>query len=311
MAAYKNPDENIGYKYTENPNPDVEYQSPGAGVGTPPEPDSGLMDQQRGYYEQAQEFGPDNYDIGGYDERRREVGSEELAGNRLGMMLDENGILMRRAAQQGRDWAGSRGLMNTSIAAGAARGSMIDRATPFALDEAGAYQKAASENLAAGLRTDELNLTGDISEAELNARRDEQFRAHALGGEEDLRRAMLNIENREDTQMYGTREREAGQTFTTGERLSQQEFTWTLAQLDAELKREGVSAQERGNYLQAWAMVQTGKFSSIGDAFAAIYSNPKLKASEQTSVAASMTSKYNALFDDIFRDLPPMPDFDF
>ena len=67
-----------------------------------------------------------------------------MASYQLDQILASDSPLMRRAKQEGIDFAASRGLMNTSIAGGNAMGSMIDRASPLALDQAGAYQRAGS-----------------------------------------------------------------------------------------------------------------------------------------------------------------------
>jgi hypothetical protein len=50
---------------------------------------------------------------------------------------------------------------------------------------------------------------------------------------------MLAIQNREDTQAYGTSEREAGQEFTTSERLSGEKFTGGQNDLDRGLTKRG------------------------------------------------------------------------
>lgn len=64
--------------------------------------------------------------------------------NRLTGMLQSDSPLMKRAEQQGYQTANKRGLLNSSMAAGAAQGAMIDRATPIATAEA---QFANNKNL--------------------------------------------------------------------------------------------------------------------------------------------------------------------
>lgn len=70
---------------------------------------------------------------------------------RLDQMLQSDSPLMERARTQGMQVANQRGLLNSSMAAGAAQGAMIDRAQPFALQDSNnlmqnARQDAASQN---------------------------------------------------------------------------------------------------------------------------------------------------------------------
>lgn len=54
---------------------------------------------------------------------------------RLDQMLGSDSPLMKRARTQGQQEAAQRGLLNSSMAAGAAQGAMIDRAQPFAMQD--------------------------------------------------------------------------------------------------------------------------------------------------------------------------------
>lgn len=82
-----------------------------------------------------------------------EVGVDEsrTAAGRLAGMLESDSPLMRRARTQGLQVGNQRGLLNSSMAVGAAQGAMIDRAEPYALSDsanltADARQNAAAQN---------------------------------------------------------------------------------------------------------------------------------------------------------------------
>jgi len=64
----------------------------------------------------------------------------DTAQGQLGSMLDSDSPLMKRAETKGKQFANQRGLLNSSMAAGAAQGAMIDRATPIAKQDAGYNQ---------------------------------------------------------------------------------------------------------------------------------------------------------------------------
>ncbi|GEK48429.1 hypothetical protein HPA02_27120 [Bisbaumannia pacifica] len=63
----------------------------------------------------------------------------------LNQLLGSNSPLMQRAATQGQQLANQRGLLNSSMAAGAAQGAMIDRALPVAQQDA-QYQQQRGLN---------------------------------------------------------------------------------------------------------------------------------------------------------------------
>jgi hypothetical protein len=78
---------------------------------------------------------------------QRQVTPDELAQNQLANITNKDSPLMQLAGTQGKQYAASRGLLDSSIGAGAAQASMIDKATPFALQDASRYGMVADKNL--------------------------------------------------------------------------------------------------------------------------------------------------------------------
>jgi hypothetical protein len=76
----------------------------------------------------------------------RDIEDDELSAVQLEKMLASGSPLMVRAAARGMDLAASRGLLNSSIAAGTSQAAMIDAATPFALQDSRTYNQQALEN---------------------------------------------------------------------------------------------------------------------------------------------------------------------
>lgn len=72
----------------------------------------------------------------------------------LNSMLDENNPMMQRAATQGEQFANSRGLLNSSIAAGASQNAVIDAAAPFALQDAAFAGQLLQDRQSAALQRD-------------------------------------------------------------------------------------------------------------------------------------------------------------
>ena len=92
-----------------------------------------------------------------YNAVNREVGENELASNRLNMITRQDSPLMARARAEAARVSNSRGLQNSSIAAGAAMGAMVDRATPLAQQEAQTYSNQALTNQQFENRAGEVN----------------------------------------------------------------------------------------------------------------------------------------------------------
>lgn len=360
------------------------------------------------WWQRAQDYGPDEYNIEAPETEvhTREVQDNELSSYQLEQMLDPNSPLAKRAQQEGKDFAASRGLMNSSIAGGNAYGAWIDRAQPFALQDAATYGATASENMGArnaGSMQDSSNeMQARLAETGYNAQRDAAMRDYLLGTSTDLNRAGLNVEAREDQQRYGTSEREATQgwqsgenaldremqfdltelqlesqmaiqaaqqawqsaenslqrqaataeaaaardwqtnmqmaewgwqssentaqrnwsaeqqaainAFTQGERIDTQawsaqqqdaanEFQWQRDLLSYDLSMQGINAQDRNIWLQAWTNVQNGTSQSIGQSAAMIYANTDMTPAQQQAAIQNMIN----FFAGTQPNVPPPP----
>ena len=94
--------------------------------------------------------GQPRHDVPGYrpfEAHTQQTQDNQLMSHHMNSLLDVDSPLMRRAAQQGIDFAASRGLGNSSIAAGNAMGSMIDRAMPIAQFDASRFGSVADQNM--------------------------------------------------------------------------------------------------------------------------------------------------------------------
>ncbi|WP_445012166.1 hypothetical protein [Vreelandella stevensii] len=74
------------------------------------------------------------------------ISESMTSAGRLDKMLASNSPLMKRAQTQGLQQAQSRGLLNSSMAAGASQGAMIDRAQPFAMQDSNNLIQNAQRN---------------------------------------------------------------------------------------------------------------------------------------------------------------------
>lgn len=78
--------------------------------------------------------------------KQTSISENITSAGRLDKMLSFDSPLMKRAATQGKQQAQSRGLLNSSMAAGASQGAMIDRAQPFAMQDSNNLIQNAQRN---------------------------------------------------------------------------------------------------------------------------------------------------------------------
>lgn len=82
-----------------------------------------------------------------FDGSRYNMTPDQTVEHRLEGILSKDSPLMQRAATSGMQYGNSRGLLNSSMAAGAAQGAMIDRATPIAQQDASQAWQRQNQSL--------------------------------------------------------------------------------------------------------------------------------------------------------------------
>ena len=304
------------------PNPDLEQYGYQTGINGEKNYDinmgmtGGLMDTVSAI--ENSPYADRGYGVGPGRATNRSVNQNELSQYQLEQMLASNSPLMRQAAAQGMARGGSRGLMNSSLSVGAAQGQMIAGAQPFALADADRYGRTASENMAATNEMAGKNLGARVASMQAGAERDRAILMEQLSGYGDIRKAMIGIEEREDTQAFNTAERvgtqewkdaetAAGRNWQTGERLGTQDYN---AEQNT-LNRKWTSNENMLTNSLAWATAKMDAGIKLGvtreQAFAEMYSaimanpDPKFKAAERAQAVRDM----KATLDARYADTPP------
>lgn len=126
----------------------------------------------------------------------QEVDPNQLMSTHLNSMLGEDSLYMRRARQLGIDQAASRGLGNSSIAAGNAMGSAIDRAVPIAGFDASRYGQVGDMNQRAENMMRDANANRSQQASQFNAQQRLAWDQFGHGQQMDLWNA-----NRADRQL--------------------------------------------------------------------------------------------------------------
>lgn len=123
----------------------------------------------------------------------RAVDPNELSQNQLDSILRGTSPLMQRARAEGTMLANRRGLLNSSIAAGAAQNAMIDKAQPFALQDASTVHDVLTRNEEMQDQAGRFNVQNKMDMQKLNLA--QQFDLQKLGADYGLRNAQLQIQN--------------------------------------------------------------------------------------------------------------------
>lgn len=92
----------------------------------------------------------------------RQVTPNELVRQQLDALLSSNSQYMRNAELRGREQAGRRGLLNSSMAAGNAQRAALEAAMPIAQADAQAYRDANAANFQSLADIRRMRVAGDI-----------------------------------------------------------------------------------------------------------------------------------------------------
>ena len=112
-------------------------------------PDVPMPEAPESYQVARPEFERVSIDYDEFDPYTREVGQQELVGTQLQQLLESESPYMQQAALAGQRQAATRGLLSSSLGAGAAQAAAIQAAFPIAAADAQTYSRVASENAAA------------------------------------------------------------------------------------------------------------------------------------------------------------------
>lgn len=135
--------------------------------------------------------------------RQTKITEDMTSAGRLDKMLGSDSPLMKRAKTQGQQMAQQRGLLNSSMAAGASQGAMIDRAQPFALQDSSSLIDTAQRNTAAQNQRGLLQsqLIGDSYKSNQDYAQQRGLNEQAYGFERGLAEQQFGYqEQRDETQ---------------------------------------------------------------------------------------------------------------
>ena len=216
-----------------------------------------------------------------------ETNESMTSAGRLDQMLQSGSPLMERAATQGQQMANSRGLLNSSMAAGAAQGAMIDRAQPFALQDSNNLMQNERQD-AAALNERNMLQSSTLADSFIN---NQQFQQQGALQEQDY-----DVRSSLQEQQAGLQAQRDNQLFEQDLELTAQEYGLR----SDELAQEGQQAMERlyGTSLaNAWGVMGNNVTDIVAQTLIEIndiQTNPNIEPEDKTQLIADLQEARDA-----------------
>jgi len=212
----------------------------------------------------------------------------------LDSILAKDSPLMQRAATQGKQFASNRGLLNSSMAGGAAQGAMIDRATPIASQDSQSALSLSQFN--AGQTNDMRRQSNDFS---IRSNLMEQGQGYDLqkmqsqfGYTSQLAEQGQGYDLQKMQSQFGYTSQlaEQGQGYDLQKMQSQFGYTSQLATQEAEQALSKLYASSNAN---AWGVMANNVTDLVGQASAQIQNiqmNPDIEQADKAALIQQVLS---------------------
>ena len=194
-------------------------------------------------YDPNNPLGAARANVSGYNAAQGTVDpSTMMSAEHLNKITSQDSANMRRASQQGMLSAASRGLQNSSIAAGAAQGAMVDRATPLAQQDAATYYSNMRANVDASNRAREVSAQLKAQAEMQNAAISGQFGMQAAEMATQVSMANAEAENR--MQML---QAELDTAISQGNADAENRINQQMAEIEAQTNRLALQGNQNLN----------------------------------------------------------------
>lgn len=230
----------------------------------------------------------------------RGVGANETVAHQLNQLTDSGSQYILQAQDRARNEASARGMMMSTMAAGAGSRAAIDAALPIAQQDAQTYGRTASENMAA---------------QNADSMQDQSIYGQLTGQETGIR---ANLDESERARGFTAVENQRTRQFTERQNVMQQNWqsAQNNAQLQAQMRQQEISIahdtamqtlnrntqltmQERQQLQERFGQYQTAMMNQsamLSQTIASIYNNPNLSAQQQAAAVENARAVYQSIF---------------
>lgn len=213
------------------------------------------------------------------DPQTNQVTSDQTVSGQLDSLLSQDSPLMQRAKYQGIATANRRGLLNSSLAAGAAQAAMIDAAVPIAQQDAQTYyeQSRANQNVTNDFKSSNLNYLQGAEQSALDRAYDLDQTEYKTNAE--LAKAMAETRLTQSSGLYA--QFIQGMADINSSDMEQSSKDVALRSLWETISKGTQLSTSLANVTFAnGQLVYGGEANSVGD----IVNAPESRASDQPSV---------------------------
>ena len=248
---------------------------------------------------------------GNTNAQTQQVQGNQLVSQQLNDLTRTGSQYLTQAQDRARDEASSRGMMMSTMAAGAGSRAAIDAGLPIAQADAARYGAVSDENMAA---TNQDRLADQSNYANMAGQ--------AMG-------IQANLAESERARGFTAHENAAQRSFTTSERLGTQTFqqqmqtmqnNWQAAQNSAQLRQQAMLQEQQiahdtamrsldrafqgdqnaktlaQNRFLTFEAAMQNQSKMLAETITAIYNNPNLNSSQQAAAVANARSVYQSIF---------------
>ena len=237
-----------------------------------------------------------NLDRGDPNAVMQTMNNESLVENRLNNLLDSNGRYMQLARTGAQQQAASRGLLNSSIAAGAGENAAIRSALPIAQQDANTYAQMEANNNNIQNRFNEnqqrQNFTTDRDFVNAGYQQDNMILNSQISEQQQARQQAYNIQNMDRAGFIQYQRDNMLQGFQTlnidqNHRNSLEAIALNFAnQQEQDRFKVGVAFQQQ--YLESANAMQANWSNEIQS----IYSNGDMTQEQQARAVSEVTARY-------------------
>lgn len=193
-------------------------------------------------------------------------------------ILSKDSPLMQRARTLATQQMAQRGLVNSSMAAGAGTAAMIDKATPIAAQDANTYSTAASENMAARNQNLQFNLG-------------EQNRFSLQGGQQAFTASQSELDRSQQTNLQ-----KAQQDFTAAQ--NEVDRAQQVYLQDRSFANQEALQKSQQNFTAAQSELDRSQQAYMQDdvqAFQERMRNTEIPANFAMAISSSLAQSVNAI----------------
>jgi len=206
-----------------------------------------------------------NAEAATYAAYKKAVENNDLTSHHLKKLLDENSDYVKRGKTEGKQYAQSRGILNTTMGAAAAHGAAIDRAMPIASQDASTYNQRALTHIGEENTARRTNATNKTNVSITNA--SNATNVNMSNADARTKVSMSNADGRNKASIANANNQTNTSQFNTGQENS---FWQQYINNDNEAKKYNTASENDASKFNAGSENDASRFTATAENNASI-----------------------------------------